>query len=214
MRYESTFYTYISSKLQNTTPSWHVPCIRLLSQIAGGLIKTLIVLFFLLQASSSYANQSLLGVLTDAWHTDYVSLACSDNLIRLRSRLSETKKNEALVIHIFHKAVPYAPINPKEQRLNYKGRTLLPHSWTFHAVLYIKGTILDFDYTESPHPEDFTVYFSKMWDQVELYKNYRFQIKPLNLYNNSDTGGSMNKSSYPLLKFQDLKLCINNQTCS
>lgn len=148
---------------------------------------------------------SLLSSLSAAWNEDYISLACSDNVMRLRSRLTEYEKNSSFVIHIFHKYVPYEPVKPRAQRLHTGNRIIKSNLWTFHAVLYTSGLILDLDYTDSPRVEGVHLYFKKMWPKIELYEDYRFQIKPANLYSRIDSNGRMDEDLYPHLTFEDLK---------
>ncbi|MGH1468629.1 MAG: hypothetical protein ACRBBP_07095 [Bdellovibrionales bacterium] len=126
-------------------------------------------------------------------------------MLRLRSRLTEKEKNAAFIIHIFHKYVPYQPITPTAHRLHSSDKTIKNQRWSFHAVLYVSGLILDLDYTNSPKLESHPTYFQKMWPQEELMNNYLFQIKPANLYHRFDTDGSMDEDLYPPMTFEELK---------
>ncbi len=167
----------------------------------------LILCFFNL----SFANDGFQEKFKNAWTKDYTPLACSDNVLKLYKRFDKPK--EAYVIHIFHKNVPHESISPLHARKRTgKAKQAPKQRWVFHAVLYTNELIYDLDYTNTPTPVAFDKYFGSMWKKSDLSKNFRFQIKPANLYNSYDTDGTMN--SEPIKKFRDLEQVIMSRFIS
>ncbi len=164
-----------------------------------------IFLFILLLTfNNSFANQEELQAhLNRAWNEIYRPLTCSDNVYELYQSIvdSETKFNKASIVHIFHQHVPYEPIFATNQRTIVGDKTYQASRWTFHAFLVIDGYVLDLDYSNEPTLISFSEYMKTMWNKTSL-ANYRFQIKPAQLYEQHDLDGSMN--GYEIFEYSKL----------